>query len=399
MKKILAMAVLAAASTSIFAQEDVVKEAKSLLGKGQTAEAIQVLTPALSTGSAQSKAAAYNQLAEINFKIFSDQQEIILNNQIKQTQTPHDTLAMNNAVYGMIDAAVKCDEFDNQPNEKGKVKPKYRSANATKYFLQRQQLINPGLDMFNTKNYEGAAKYWGLYIDSYNAPLFEKQDKSTDKNLTQIAYYAALANYNLKDYAKANKYATIAQSDTAFAKDALEIVLFTQKETAKTKEDTLAFVNKLKELHAATPGEDRYFGMMNEYYSQKGNEAAKKAWLDEELSKFPNNKMAWAIKGEDAMNEKNWDEAIADFDKATSIDPSFVQVYYNSAVCEYSKALEMNDKFSDKSGRISADNAAKVKAELNKAMDYVNKMKELDPNGEKVNWEYMSNQINYLLQQ
>jgi len=393
------MAVLAAASTSIFAQEDVVKEAKSLLGKGQTAEAIKVLTPALSNGSAQSKAAAYNQLAEINYKIFSDQQEIILNNQIKQTKTPHDTVAMNNAVYGMIDAAVKCDEFDQQPNDKGKVKPKFRSANGAKYFLQRQQLINPGLDMFNSKNYEGAAKYWGLYIDSYSAPLFEKQDKSADKSLTQIAYYAALACYNLKDYSKAGKYAAVAQNDTAFAKDAMEIVLFSQKETAKTKEDTLAYMNRLKELHAATPGEDRYFGLMSEYYSQKGHEAEKKAWLDDELAKFPNNKMAWAIKGEDAMNAKNWDEAITDFDKATAIDPQFVQVYYNSAVCAYSKALEMNDKFADKSGRISAENQAKVKEQLGVAMKYVDKMKSLDPNGEKVNWEYMSNQINYLLKQ
>lgn len=393
------MAVLVAASTSIFAQEDIVKEASKLLGKGQTAEALQAVKPALTSGTAQSKAAAWNLVGDINYKIFSDQQEIILNNQIKQEKTPHDTVAMNNAVYDMIDAVIKCDEFDVQPNEKGKVKPKYRSANGSKYFLQRQQLINPGLDMYNSRNYEGAAKYWGLYIDSYDAPLFEKQDKSTDKSIGQIAYYAALACYNLKDYAKAGKYAAVAQKDTAYAKDAFEIVLFAQKETAKTKEDTLAYMNTLKELHAANPGEDRYFSMMSEYYSQPGREAEKAKWLDDELASSPNNKMAWAIKGEDLMNSKKWDEAIECYNKAISIDAKFVQVYYNIAVCQYSKALEMNDKFADKSGRIAAADQAKVKAVLSDAQATINKVRDLDPDGETVNWKYMANQINYLLEQ
>lgn len=388
MKRILAMAVLVAASTSIFAQEDAVKEAKKLLGKGQTAEAIQTLTPALSNGTAQSKAEAYNTLCDINYKVFSDQQEIVLNNQIKQTQTPHDTVAMNNAVMGMIESALKCDEFDNQPNEKGKVKPKFRSANGTKYFLLRQQLIQPGSDLFNKHDYTGAAKYWNLYLDSYNAPLFEKQDKAADKNIGQISYFASVANYYAKDFDKARKYALMAEQDTAYTKDALQIELLAQKEGLKTKEDTLGYVNRLKELHKSIAGDTQYFGMMNEYYSQKGREAEKNQWIEDELKTNPNNTMAWGIKGEDAMNAKKWDEAVACFDKASQIDPKFVQVIAYAGACLCSKGMEMKDQLADKSGRLSADNDAKIKDTLNKAVSYLQKAQALDPDCEKVNWAY-----------
>jgi len=135
-----------------------------------------------------------------------------------------------------------------------------------------------------------------------------------------------------------------------------------------------------------------------DYFSKSTNSEEKNAWLDEEISKNPNNKMAWALKGEADMNAQKWDEAITSYKKAIELDPSFVQVIFNTGVCLNSKAIDLKDKLADKkTGGLTTANANKVKNVLNEALTYMEKARELDPNREKVNWAYPLYQIYYSL--
>ena len=129
MKKIMFMAMMAAATLTANAQEDVVKGAKKLLDKGEVEQAIQAVQPALTAGTNEEKAAAWNLLAAAHYKTFSDIQGKKLENQVKQSNEAVDEGAMNAAIVAAFEAALKCDEFDNMPNEKGKVKAKFRSEN------------------------------------------------------------------------------------------------------------------------------------------------------------------------------------------------------------------------------------------------------------------------------
>ena len=120
MKKIMIMALMAAATTTAFAQADVVKNAKKLLDKGEVEEAIKAVQPALTAGTDEEKAAAWNLLSAAHYKTFSDIQGKKLENQVKQTNEPVDEAAMNAAIVAALDAALKCDEYDIKPNEKGR---------------------------------------------------------------------------------------------------------------------------------------------------------------------------------------------------------------------------------------------------------------------------------------
>ena len=82
MKKIMMMAIMAVATTSVFAQSEVVKNAKKLLDKGDVEEAIKAVQPALNDGSAEDKAAAGNLLSAAQYKKFSDSQGVKLENQL-----------------------------------------------------------------------------------------------------------------------------------------------------------------------------------------------------------------------------------------------------------------------------------------------------------------------------
>lgn len=401
MKKFMMMALMAAAATTAFAQ-DAVKEAKKLVSKGDFDQAVQMLTKAVTSSETTDKAAAWNELAQAYYGKFSAIQTAEMENKVKQQMVPYDTLAMNRSALEALKAALKCDEFDRQPNEKGKVKVRFRHANQPKMQQARLALINAGLYEYNHQNMDGALENWSLYLDSPADPFFtgmeDIADVSKDQYRSEIAYYAGLVAYQKKDYVNAVKYATMAAQDPEKAADANEIMLFSKKETLKDKADSLQYLNMLKDLRKENPNEDRYFNLLMDYYTRANDQKALKAWAEEEIAANPQNKMAWALKGEAQMNDREWDNAVVSYLKAVEIDPTFVQCIFNAGVCLNSKAIDLKDELADKNtGGLTRENAEKVKAILAEAKVYLEQSKELDPYREKVNWAYPLYQIYYSL--
>ena len=398
MKKMMMMAVMVAGATSAFAQDALVKEAKALLAKGDFDQAIEKVTPALTSAETTDKAAAWNLLSDIHYQKFSKIQQTEMENKVKKVEAPYDTVGLNKSIAASLEAALKADEFDRQPNAKGKVKIRFRKANQDRWTNGRLNLINAGLFAYNHKNLDEAFKDWALYLDCPEQPMFEGVDLSKDQYRSEIAYYAGLVAYQKKDYANAEKYAKIAAQDPAKAADANEIMLFSAKENCKTKEDSVAYVTTLKELRASHPDEDKYFNLLIEYYNFPGRTAEQAEWIDSEVAAHPQYKMAWAIKGESLMNAQKWDEAVEAYKKALELDPSFVPCVFNAGVCLNSKAIDLKDQLADKrTGGLTVENANKVKAILKDSQVYLEKARELDPYQEKVKWAYPLYQIYYAL--
>lgn len=398
MKKMMMMAVMTAFATTAFAQDDLVKQAQKLCDKGELEEAVKVITPALTSEQTTDKAAAWNTLNNIHYQIFAKQSQLAEEFKLKKEGQNADSTLMYSSLVKAIEAAMKCDEFDCQPNEKGKIKIRFRKANQDRYNFGRLSLIPAGQYAHTKNNPVDAQKAWGLYIDCTASPMFTGLDLSKDDYRSQIAYFAGLLAYQNKDYANATRYAKVAGEDPARTADANEIILFAQKDGAKTKEDSVAYANTLKDLHKQNPNEDKYFNLLMDYYMKAGDKDALNNWVNEEIAANPQNKMVWALKGESEMNSQKWDAAVESYKKAEEIDPSFVQVVFNIGVCLNSKAIELKDQLADKkTGGLTVANANKVKEVLGQAKTYMEKARELDPTREKVNWAYPLYQIYYSL--
>lgn len=396
MKKLTMMAVLAAMATTAFAQDDLVKQAQKLSNKGEFEEAIKTITPALTSDQTVDKAEAWNTLNNIYYDYFTHLNQIGAEYAVKKSGPECDSVLMYNCIVKSYEAALKCDEYDILPNEKGKVKIRFRKTSQDRFKDGRFQLIFAGQYLHTAKNDVDALKAWGLYVDSADQPLFEGVDLSADTNRPLIAYYAGLLAYQAKDYEKATKYARIAATDPERTSDANEILLFAQKDGAKTKEDSLQYVNTLKELHKQNPEEERYFNLLMDYYSKSGDNDTFKNWINDELAVNPGNKMLWAQKGLMEMNAEKWDDAVASYNKAAEIDPSFIEVIFNSGVCLNSKAIALKDQLADKkTGGLTNENFEKVKAILLESKVYLEKARELDPSQERVKWAYPLYQIYY----
>jgi tetratricopeptide (TPR) repeat protein len=399
MKKIMMMAMMAAASMTALAQADVVKNAKKLFDKGEIDAALQAVQPALSAGENEDKAAAWNLVTEAYYKKFTDIQELQLKEKVQPTGATIDEKAMYEALLKAFDAAQKCDEFDNLPNSKGKVKVRFRPAAQQRFQNGRLQCINAGQYLYNQKDFKGAFEAFAAYVNSANAPLFTGVDLTKDNAyLGEVAYFTSLSAYQTKDYPNVVKYAEIAAQDTAKAKDATEILVFAKKETMKTKADTLAYVEMLKKASQQFPNDSRYSAWIGDYYLQSGNSQELLAWGESEIAKNPENKFAYVYKGEALRQMEKFDDAVECYKKAFELDPTYIAAAYQAGVSLNSKAIQLKDQLADKkTGMLTKENADKVKAILGEAKVYLEKVRELDPNHEQVNWVYALYQMYYSL--
>ena len=392
MKKILTVALMAVAATTAFAQDNLVKQAKSLFSSGKLEEAAAKLAPALTSAETLDKAAAWNLMNDIKYKVYTNECAKILPGQ-KQ-----DTDRIVNALVEGFKAAAECEKYDSQPNEKGKVKTRFRKNNADRYANDRKELYRWGVLQYLRKNMDGAIKAWGVYIESAKSPLFQEKVLPQDTLLADATYNTALLAYQQKDYPTAKKFADMATKFPDKEDDALNMKLFIQKETATTKADSLEYLAELKRLHAAKPDKEQFFNLLQEYYTRANDSEALKAWAAEETKLNANNKMAWALLGEAEMNAENWDPAIEAFKKSAEIDPNWIPVVFNTGICLNSKAIALQDQLMDKKTmNISNANLEKVKEVLRQALVYLEKTRTLDPNQETTHWAYPLYRIYYSL--
>lgn len=387
MKKMIMMAVAALVAVSAGAQnKDFLKQMK---GAKAYQEALGILNSNLSGLSAEDKAQGYNRLVDLAMEKFDKENNIQLTNQVTQKNEAYDKVGMAEAALNAINAALECDKYDQMPNSKGKVAPKFRKKNAGRLISARNSLINAGQDAYNEKDYKKAADAFGAFVNSRKAPLFSETDFSKEDFYTQIAYFASLAAYNSQDYAAASSYADICQGDKEYANDAMDIKILSMKAQMKTKEDSVKYLNDVKALYEKEPESERIFSLLTEYYQATNDNAAKKALIQNQIEKYPS-KMSWALKGESDMNEQNWKDAIDAYKKALEFDPEFIQVRFNLALCENNQAITLKDA---SGGTLTPE----AKQFLQDSINNLNKVREKDPNREQVNWAYTLYQAYYLI--
>ena len=378
MKKVLILTAAALLGTSAFAQ-DVFKQISKIKDYN---EAASLLKSNLGSMSAEQKAKCYNVLVDLAYqKVVKEQATITANQMAEQMKTkvePYDTVGLYNATINALENGVACDEFDAQPNDKGKVKPKFHKANADRLYGVRFHLINGGIYYQGKNNDELAGKFLSTYVDSNDYPLFKEVDKSKDTNLGQIAFYAGRYAYMAKDYARAEKYADIAMNDKEMAKDGLQLKLAVMQGTLKSHADSVNYVNKLKEIYAKDESNDMIFSTLCSMLIGVNDKAGLDATLSAKLAKDPNNFTALAMQGQSYMNDRKWDDAVASLTKAQASQPENVAVIASIGNCYMYKAQEATNRAAGKTGRVAPAAEKQIIEVYKQALGYLEKAKALD---------------------
>ncbi len=386
MRKVMMIALMFAASSAAFAQDAV----KEVLKAKTYAEAQALLKSNLSGMTDADKAKAYNKLVDLSFEKINKEQNTINANQMaeqfKQGKVEaYDTLGFYNAINDALDNAIECDKYDQRPNEKGKVKPRFHTSNQNRLYNLRVYLVNAGQEAAQRGNTADVLKFWGQYTTSSEASLFQDMpNKQPDPYVGQVSGFAARYAIQEKDYVAADRYLDVALKDTAEYKDALSLKFYIAQQQLKTRDDSLAYLNRLKDFYAKDSKNDMIFGTLANMYSSLNMKNEMNQLVSSKLSAEPRNSTAWALKGQGEMNAGQWDEAIASFKQTISIDPTNVIILTYLGFCINSKAAAIN-------GDVPAQ-----KALYKESMGFLEQAKDLDPNREKANWSYPLYQCYYV---
>ena len=384
MKKLIVAAMLVLGATSAFAGDS---DALKAVMKAKTyAEAEALLKQNLGQlANDAEKAKAYNKLVDLSMKAYNDQQSIMQTNQIMKKNDPIDENAMNEGAYNALMNAIECYKYDQLPNAKGKVAPKFGS-NAARVWAARVQLVNAGQTAAQNNKADEVLKYWGAFLDTDSEPLFAsvdaKQKDGEKEYIGQVALFAARYAYQAKDAARCEKYCDIAMKSEKEAKDALNLKLYVMKDGLKTHADSLAYVDKLKGLYAQDENNDVILDGLNSMYSSMQMEKEQEALLNAAIAKNPSNFVALANLGMMYIQKNDADNAIKNLKLALAAKPDNVTVLTYLGACYNSKAGALQDP----NGR---------KVVYKEAIKVLDKAKELDPEKAQANWGYTRYQAYY----
>lgn len=373
------MAVMMVASATAFAGDS--DALKAILKTKTYAEAEALVKANLgSLANDAEKAKAYNKLVDLALAQFDAQSTIQTENQVAKQmgkeEKPVDQKLMSDMAYNAIVAGLECDKYDQKPNEKGKVAPKFASKNAQRlWFAPRNQLVNAGQDALTAKDNATARKYWTLFVESDAAPMFKDQNRDQQKPFFgQVARFAAIFAYQDKDMAKALQLADVALKDPQEYENALNLKLEILGDGLKTKDDSLKYVENLKTLYA----EHKTNGVMEKLYNTLigvGQSAEADKIIDEALAADPNNFVALADKGLSLLQAQKAEEAVKYLKRAYDIknDNAIIATYAGTAYVVQAQNVE---------------DPAKKKELYKQAIEMFDKAKELDPDMLQAKWGY-----------
>ena len=361
MKRVLLTIALCVAASSVsFAQKKAVKEARSI-AKSSNAdfnEARTLIKGALENAETKDQAETWYVAGFIeNQQYDAERTKQILG------QQPNEPV-MYDALFSILPYFEKAYELDQQPNEKGKVKPKYTKDIKSILSANHIGLFNGGAYYFDQKDYKKAYEFFNQYLDITELPMFEGTQTATkDSTFMTVQFYAAVAATQIGD-SKIAISALERAKDTPYrqydvyqylcyeyeqAKDTVNLEK-TLMEGSQVFPDSTYDLNSLINLYVATNRNDQALESLNTAIAKAAN--------DTELENL------YSVMGyvyerglEDYANaEKYYKMALEKNPESTEANSNLGRVYYNQAVNKQGEANMIND-------------SQKYQEELNKAKD------------------------------
>jgi hypothetical protein len=404
MKKLMMMAMMLVASATAFAGDS--DALKAILKAKDYAEAQSLINSSLSQlTDAAEKAKAYNKLVDLAYDKFKKEDDTKTTNAVMQKNDPVDTDGMLAAGKIALEAAMECDKYDQQPNEKGKVAIKFRQKNQDRLRAVRLSLLQAAIDLANNEKNKEAFENFDVYLTSAKSAFFEGVDgvSKNDPNLGVAAFYGGRAAYNLEKFDKAIDYFKIGVADTAKQIHDLsfDFLLYTMRNKQKTAADSAQYITDMLDLYKQYPDAEQIYSSISDAYIAKGMNAEVIKLADERMAKYPDSSLPHVYKAFLLMQDKKYDDAIAEFAKVKEDNsPVFLNSIFNSAVCKYNKASEFNEANSDlRTGRLKPADHEKFMNMLKDAQGDFEKAKELDPEQKTVKWQYLLHNVYTLTDQ
>ena len=394
MKKVLFTVALLFGAFVASAQVSVVKEAKSM--KKDPAAAAKILEAALTNPETANDPETWKLAGDLQ-KALSDEENMKLYLPGGQADMPK----LYNSLVKMFEYYLKCDEVEQAGVANGTVKKaKLRKKNAETLLQLRPNLINGGVEAFNENNYEAAQKYFGLFVDVIDNPMFAEQAAALKADTLNSLY----ANYTTmaaglrepKDTEAVLKYGNIGKESESEGWRAL--MFMAEVYGNKENSDSTKWLEVIKEGSERFPEQDFFVGNIMDYYLQRGMVDEGIAQIDKLLA--TNEKPYFLyVKGVLLYEKKDYAGAHVALDKLIGLGGDLVaEAYAKKGDCYFfpaQKIVEENSTLSMEDPKYNT-NDAKIQEAYEQAKPFYEKAKELEPDNKAI-WGQMLLRIYWTL--
>lgn len=284
---------------------------------------------------------------------------------------PQDLPNMYKALLAMHEYYTKTYEIDHQPNDKGKVRPKFEKKISKAYEDNLLYYINAGGYYMEQKDFKNALKAFQAFREIKRSPLFEGEKiAQPDSNSMMVDFFAIITAYQAGDKQLAIQYGEELKGNGYRQNEVYQILAQTYIEEG----DTTNYITTMREGLKLFPKEPYYsVNLINTYIVQNKYDEAR-TFLTQAIELNPENPQLYDVMGK-LYEESNEEEAIKWFSKALEVDPNYVESLCNIGRIYYNKAVEVSDK--EEGGMAAAQK--KRTALLNKALPYLEKAYSINP--------------------
>ena len=380
MKRILFITTLCMFAVFSFAQKKAVKDAKSAMKKN-TAEARELIKPALTDPETASDPDTWKTAGDIEFEAFDRERTLEMQKEI--TGKGGNEEAMYTGLFNMYEPYVKADELGELPNEKGQIKNKVRKDIVKNMKDVHRFYINGGVYYNDKQNYKRAADFFERFWDMPSLPMFvgEQDAFVIDSTFQTIKYYAVISAIQSQDHPRSVALLKRIMAEpyipngTYKESDVYELLASEYQQM----EDSAAYVNTLREGAQKFPS-NKYFtpNLINEFIrGGKTNEALE--YLDQAIANDPSNTCdLMSVKASLYAEQKDYTRAEPAYTAAIAADPNCERALEGLGVLYVLQAQDLKDRASQATSRREQAEMDKETSELYlKALPYLEKYRTL----------------------
>ena len=383
MKKVLFAVALMFGALSASAQVSVVKEAKSK--KANPVEAAKIIEAALTNPETANDPNTWQLAGDLQKAIYDAENEKAYMANVDKSITV-DMNKMYNSLLKMFEYYYKCDEMEQAMISKGQLKkPKLRKKNAATLLQLRLNLVNGGIEAFNSGSHADALKFFGGYVDVNDNPMFADQADvlKADTAVALYSNYATMAAAAVKDNDAVIKYGNIGKvNDT----EGWQSLMYLAEVYGKEKVDSVKWLEIVSEGVDRFPTKDYFVANLMDYYLNSGKTEDALAKIDQLLAVSETPYYLY-VKGILLAEKKQYEDAIVVLDKIIEKNSDLVaEAYSKKGECYIIPAqsiVEENSSLNLDDPKYNA-NEEKIKDLYEKAKPLFEKARDLKPDNKQL---------------
>ena len=283
----------------------------------------------------------------------------------------YDTAKLFNLAKQLFDIAQGLDSVEMIPDKNGRTDIEFRKNHAEYLSRIRPNIYNGGTWFIRKHQYADAYRFFDLYIESANLPLFQAyRYQKRDTHLSTAAYWAVYAGYKMKDAKATLHHSYEALKDTVHYNYMLQYLA----ETYKLEKDTMRYVGTLKEGFARAPKFPFFFPRLVEYYTSENQLDSAMNVVNQALAVDSLNEVYLFTKSTLLLNQGKYKDCIAICDLLIARNEDMAGACLNAGLSYFNLAIEL-----DKNKQNSAKNTNDILKYYKQALPYLEKYRSLAP--------------------